>query len=454
MAEAVLYDRIQWHEGMLLAPQHFQQESARIDALVGWQTLAGQPAAWGVRRLVVDEALLSRGVLRISLLEAILPDGMAVRFDAATSQDATLELDLAPYTSAGANASTGDVPVYLVVGTTRSLRLPGQPSMFRPIASSLVADEVSEALEEEVPRMAARVALMAGQAPGAAWVALQLMTVVLDNEIVRRGAYWPAQLAVAMDSPLSLRARKLAALMRAKAVFLAQQSATNASRLEDRMAMLELRAQLASVTVHLPMLEATLALPVVQPLALYLALCAQLGALAALRPGAVPLVPPDYVHADSCQAFDTVLASLESLALEVSQQWRGVPFTFDGGLYTLALQPRWLEVQLEGRPGSRLVIGLRGQSEPELAAWMLGATIGSRTVSASLRDRRMPGAARTPIASAPELGLRAATGTALFEVAIDPEFIVAGQELVISNENGTGARGGVRPQEIVLFIKG
>ena len=95
MAEAVLYDRIQWHEGMLLAPQHFQQESARIDALVGWQTLAGQPAAWGVRRLVVDEALLSRGVLRISLLEAILPDGMAVRFDAATSQDATLELDLA-----------------------------------------------------------------------------------------------------------------------------------------------------------------------------------------------------------------------------------------------------------------------------------------------------------------------------------------------------------------------
>lgn len=444
MAEAVLHDRIQWHEGMLLAPQHFQQESARVDALVGWQALAGQPAAWGVRRLVVDEALLTRGMLRISLLEAIMPDGMAVRFDAATSQDATLELDLAPSTSLGA----AEVPVYLVVGTARSLRLPGQPSMFRPIAGSLVVDEVSEALDEEVPRMAARVALMAGPPPGAAWVALQLMTVVLDNEIVRRGSYWPAQLAVVMDSPLGLRARALAVLMRAKAVFLAQQSATNASRLEDRMAMLEVRAQLASVTVNLPMLEATLALPVVQPLALYLALCAQLGALAALRPGAVPLAPPDYVHTDSYRAFDAVLASLESLALEVSQQWRSVPFTFDDGLYTLALQPGWLT--------ERMVIGLRGQSEPELAAWMTGATIGSRTVSASLRDRRMPGAARTPIASAPELGLRAATGTVLFEVAADQEFIVAGQELVISNENGAGkgARGSVRPQEIVLFIEG
>lgn len=445
MAEAALYERIQWHEGMLLAPQHFQQESARVDALVGWQALAAQPVAWGVLRLVVDEAHLTAGVLRIRLLEAVLPDGMAVRFDAAASQDATLELDLAPYATAMAQ---GAVPVYVVVGTARSLRLPGQPSMFRPVAGSLVEDEVSEALAEEVPRMAANVALMAGKTPGAAWVALQLMTVQRENEMVSRGPYWPAQLAVDMDSAPGRRARALAALMRTKAVFLAQQSAVNASQVEDRIAMLELRAQLASVTVHLPVLEALLDAPVVQPLALYLALCAQLGALAALRPGAVPLAPPRYVHGDSYGAFDTVLASLESLATEVSQQWRSVPFAYEGGLYVLALRPEWL--------AQRLVIGLRGQGEPELAAWMAGATIGSRTVSASLRDRRMPGAARTPIASAPEMGLRAATGTVLFEVAADPQFIVAEQELVIGNDNGAGAaaRGAVRPREIVLFIQG
>ena len=99
MAEARLSEHIQWHEGMLLAPQHFQQESARVDALVGWQTLAGHPAAWGVRRLEVDEALLGNGLLRITAIEAILPDGMAVHYDAAQAQGHPLELDLAPYRS-------------------------------------------------------------------------------------------------------------------------------------------------------------------------------------------------------------------------------------------------------------------------------------------------------------------------------------------------------------------
>ena len=37
--------RIEWHEGMLLAPQHFQQVSARMDALVAWHTLAVSPFA-------------------------------------------------------------------------------------------------------------------------------------------------------------------------------------------------------------------------------------------------------------------------------------------------------------------------------------------------------------------------------------------------------------------------
>lgn len=81
MADALLFDRIAWHEGMLLTPQHFQQESARVDALVAWQALAGHPTAWGVRRLHLDEAALCGGLVRITLIEAILPNGMAVRYD-------------------------------------------------------------------------------------------------------------------------------------------------------------------------------------------------------------------------------------------------------------------------------------------------------------------------------------------------------------------------------------
>lgn len=437
MAEAQLLDRIQWHEGMLLAPQHFQQESARVDALVGWQMLAAQPLAWGVRRLQVDEAKLTCGLLRVILLEAILPNGMAVRYDAATAQGAPLELNL------GAQASI-DMPVHLVIGAARSLRLPGQPAMFRGIASALVEDEVSEAVAEEVPRMAASLALAAGPAPGAAWLSLQLMTVRRENEIVRRGAYWPAQLEVPADSAICLRARALAALMRTKAVFLGQQSESGSSRLEDRFAVLEQRFRLAQLTLNLPLLEAALDAPVLQPLALYMALCAQLGPLAALRAGAVPLAPPAYVHGDSYAAFDTVLEHLHGLAGEVSQEWKSTTFNFDGETFALPMRAEWM--------GARLVVGLRGQGERELTQWMAGAAIGSRTVSALLRDQRVPGAARSMIDGAPELGLRGGAGTMLFGIEPDAHFIVPDQDLLISNTN-TGKHA-LRPQEIVLYIKG
>ena len=441
MPEAQLFDRIQWHEGMFLTPQHFQQESARVDALVGWQALAGQPNAWGVRRLEVDEAHLSGGLLRIVALEAIMPDGMAVRYDAGRAQGASLELDLAPWMESMARA---ELPVYLVLGRAGSLRLPGQPSRFRALAGELVEDDVSEALAEEVPRMGANLALMAGKAPGAAWISLQLMTLRKHDEIVTRGPWWPAQLEVKPSSPISQRARELARLMRAKALFLGQQSAAHSSRLEDRLALLELRQRLANLTFNLPLLEAVLEAAPVQPLALYLALCAQLGPLSALRPGAVPQMPPPYVHADSHGAFMSVLDQLHALAGEVSQAWRSCTFGFDGAQFALPLKSGWLDCP-------RLVVGLRGGGERELAQWMAGAAIGSRTVSVALRERRVLGAARRMIEDAPELGLRDAAGLTLFAITPDPQFIVADQELVIGN--GSAAQG-LRPQEIVLFIKG
>ena len=441
MAEAQLLDRIQWHEGMLLSPQQFQQESARVDALVAWQSLAGQPAAWGVRRLLVDEARLTTGTLRILAIEAILPNGMAVRFDAARAQGQTLELDLAPHAQ---RMEQGDLPVYLAVGAARSLNLPGQPAMFRGLDSGAVDDEVSEALACEVPRMGANLQLIAGRAPGAAYVALHLANLRKENEIVRRGPFWPAQLEVPPDSGLGRRAGELAAHMRSKAMFLARQNVAPSSRLEDRLALLEQQGRLAGLVLHLPLLEAVLRAPVLQPQPLYLALCAQLGPLAALRPGAVPMAPPPYRHADSYAAFDSVLLALQDLVDEVSQDWKTCTFDFDGQAFSLPMRAEWL--------GKRLVVGVRGQGGREPARWMDGAVIGSRTVWPSLCERRMLGAERTGIDNAPELGLRASAGYTLFGIDTSDQFIVADQALQISNINEHLAAH--RPQELVLFIKG
>jgi type VI secretion system protein ImpJ len=113
-------------------------------------------------------------------------------------------------------------------------------------------------------------------------------------------------------------------------------------------------------------------------------------------------------------------------------------------VFSLPLEPAWM--------APRLVVGLRGQPERELAAWMAGAVIGSRTVWTSLSDRRVLGAARRPIEDAPELGLRSSAGYTLFGIDVADSFIVPGQALVISNANETSAM--QRPHEMVIFLKG
>jgi len=441
MTHPQLSNRIQWHEGMLLTPQHFQQEGARVDALLAWQSLAAQPYGWGVRTLEIDEALLTTGLLRVKRLDAILPNGMAVSYDSTQDQGQALELDLTAWSEAMAQQ---DLAIYIVLGNTRSLRQAGQPAMFRGVESAPVEDEVSQALAADLPRMALNLALAAGAVPSAAYVSLKLMTVHKGNEIVRRGAYMPALLEVPAGAEVRQRAQLLATHMRNKAVFLARQTAQPSSRLEDRLNLLEQKARLSSLILNLPPLEALLRCPVVQPLPLYLALCAQLGPLATLRAGAVPLLPPAYDHADAWAGFEAVLGALTELVAEVSQEWKTCTFGYDGQVFSLAMQPDWV--------GQRLVIGLRGQPEREATQWMMGAVIGSKTVWTSLSDRRVLGAPRVRIDEAPELGLRASAGYTLFSVEVSDSFIVADQALLISNANESLVA--QRPQEVVLFIKG
>jgi type VI secretion system protein ImpJ len=69
---------IQWHEGMLLAPQHFQWQSQRQEALLHYHSAAMNPFHWGVRHLRIDPVLLVDGTLRVLELEAVLPDGLVV----------------------------------------------------------------------------------------------------------------------------------------------------------------------------------------------------------------------------------------------------------------------------------------------------------------------------------------------------------------------------------------
>ena len=81
-----------WREGMLLAPQHLQHaDRAAADRLASVLRLA-TPLAHGVARLAVDPAALAAGSFALLALEALLPDGTAVRTAAAEELPPAIDL--------------------------------------------------------------------------------------------------------------------------------------------------------------------------------------------------------------------------------------------------------------------------------------------------------------------------------------------------------------------------
>ena len=427
-----LPDAIQWHEGLLLAPQHFQQLARRHEELVAYHVLAGLPYGWGVRDIEFDSDLLGAGTVRVIQLQAIMPDGLAVSFLPGSAEDPPLELELAPYAE---QLEAGELSIYLAVANGED--------RFRSVAGRMVSDEHSEAEPIEIPRLRPKLQLMAGDAPSARYVSFPLAAVKRENGVFRLGRFVPPLLQIAMNSSLWQMCNALASRLREKSVFVAKHTAIPPAGVEDRLQFLEARDRLRCMVVLLPYYEAILGTEGIHPYPLYVALSSMCGPLSLLRPGAVPPPPVPYRHTDLHATFATLIGQIDTMLGAVSQTYRELKFGFENRAFLQLIDPGWLQ--------KRLVIGVRGPSEREVLKWMEGALIGSDTVLGALREKRILGASRERIERADELGVASGAGITLFSIRIDPGFVLPGHMLMIFNP-GEGA-GDQRPSEIILYVK-
>jgi type VI secretion system protein ImpJ len=433
-------DRIQWHEGMMLSPQHFQVESARVDSLIAWHTLATTPYSWGVKRLKFDLGLLASGLLRVLELEALLPDGTAVHLDANDPAAIELSMRLDDFTS---TLAEGPLPIYLCLPVSRQMTQPALPARFISVASSPVQDEVSDAMPADIPRLVHNISLAAGDVPSAAYVSMRLGSVIEDDGVMKLGPELPELLDVAASPELLNTVRHLVVSLRSKAAFLARQAA-GMSATEQRAERPLIMHRLSCLVPAMPGLEALLQSPSLGPYPLYLALCNLLGPLSLLRPGTLPTLPPPYDHGHPHRSFIPLLKEIEENLSEVSQDYREVGFAWTNGVYELAMQPEWIK--------NRLIIGVKGQSATEIEDWMESAVIGANHAFAEHREKRILGLKRTHILAAEELQLRSLPGVMLYEILPGAELLKPESRLVIGPSGRAGAI--VKPSGIVLFIRG
>jgi len=146
-------DAVQWHEGMLLAPQHFQLAATRSEELLHYHVRSASPFHWGIRRLRLDTVLLTGGTLRVTELEAVMPDGLLVVHG--PGRETPLEADLTLYAE---EARRGPLTVHLAVPARRREDEPFAGSLARheSYEGREVADENTGEGAVPVPRLRPR----------------------------------------------------------------------------------------------------------------------------------------------------------------------------------------------------------------------------------------------------------------------------------------------------------
>jgi type VI secretion system protein ImpJ len=432
---------IQWSEGMLLGPHHFQQAARRSDALLHYHLGRAVPYWWGVSQLQIDPVRLAAGTVSILLLEAVMPDGIVVTHPAADGGD--LQVDLAQF---AARLQDEPLKIYLIIPGHRggASLVAGQLARYRSVEGAPVVDENTGDNGVILPRLRPQLALHAGDKPSQNFTSLPLAEVMHRNEGFELTGFYPPPLPVTARSALAGRCRDLLQRVRAKASFVAERLHAPGAELRQAT-VIELRHSLHCLVGNLPVFEAILESGTAHPFEIYLTVCRLAGNLALLGGGVVPPLFDRYDHDDVQRSFEPLLAFADRMLETVSETHIPVAFTYEAGAFRLMMEPAWLQ--------DDLLIGVRArprQNEREVNAWIDEAVIASSERVGRLGETRVRGAARRQLTAEEDLEFLPARGTFIYRVTADGNFILPRRVLEIVNPSDRA--GDRRPVEIVLYV--
>jgi type VI secretion system protein ImpJ len=434
---------IQWHEGMLLLPQHFQQLDIRTQQLLRYHLSQLTPFYWGVDSLQFDEALLTNGNCRLLAFRGVLPDGTLI--DALPASTPFLEIDLKQETD---QLQGGPLYIYLCLPEMKgdSSDILGQLPRFRSVEGLDVVDVNTGDTPVSIPRLELRLELIAGKSPPPKYVTLPLARIKYDGKIFSFDTYQPPILSVTPNTLLWNLCDKIPTNIRGKLSYIQQKLQSigqNPNLVTTQHELDSIRVQLLSSLLEF---EAISQVNKVHPFSLYCELCSIAGAVSGISRDNMPPRFMAYNHDDALSNFSEAIAYIQRILNEVRESYSTLAFSKDDRIFSIQLRSDW--------SSDEIFIGIQAAPhipQDKVIGWINNAVIASQKNIEVIRESRILGASRKIIASAPSLDLVPPVGITLVEVANDPNFIDFKDTLQIFNISDNDSE---RPLEIFLYRPG
>lgn len=403
----LLPDAVQWAEGMLLTPQHFQQNDIQWNAVLN-QRLRGVTAhCWGVRHIAIDMSQLAGGKVVIEELVCVFPDGMPYVMRAADSTVLRLAIK-------AQDAVDGEcLRVCIAVPPrTGAMNVPSTSiKRYESVSgTNAVIDEMTGIADVYVDRNRPKVELYLEQDVPAGYHVVPLIELArnVQSAQIEPTAYHPPMLRMGASAYLGhstglLRAlrnlrdqmwdklHKLTGMMQVDGP-----ERVAAMSAEERM-QLGLARHIAS---SLPMFDAIMLDPEVSPAQAYQALASVVGSMAWVGSNPAPLMMPAYAHENCAPQFQAAIDYVSRKLALINSAWDSLAFSRVGELIFARRLPE------DARDQIYVEVRLReGQGQRDVQQWLADARIGSEELMPLLRQRRLPGALWRVLGSAEVNGL-------------------------------------------------
>lgn len=431
---------IQWHEGMLLMPQHFQQMDMRMENILTYSMSYAIPFFWGIIKLKIDEALLTQGTFRPLELEAIMPDGFLII--GLPDSHPPLEVDLIPFRD---KIETAPQYIYLCVPHQRKTEQDegGELARYKSSLSSNIVDMNTGEQSIDIPCLIPNLSLHVGVEPPSHYTALPIAQVSYDTKSFDLTEYVPPLIQVDTLSTLGKMCNDLAYHVRQKLGYLQQKVQAVSERITKDSFFEELEDIRLKLIAGLLPFEAVLLPGKGHPFYLYQLLCGLVSHISGVKYGEIPPRLEPYDHLDIMKSYSQLIQYIEKVLGEIEESYTVIPFTLNERVFTLQLQSAWV--------GDRLILGARahpGMSTEDLIQWIKNCVIVTDKYITIAKDDRVLGASRKLVSEVSSMNLVATKGVQLFIVDVDPRYLDPRGVLCLFNFSDDDSN---RPLEVVLY---
>lgn len=425
---------VQWHEGMLISPQHFQLTTGYLQQVTGCVSAAIFPFGYGLFDFKVDTSCLSSGLIRVLKARGFFRDGLFFDFDAV--RDDPLELNLGDYFSTNSVATK----IYLAAPSRRSGENMLEGSLARYYSSEIsdVKDENTGKEPITVPILKPNLKLMQENQVDGRYQSFPVFEVEKSvNGGITSTKFIAPFLSLDKHSKIVEMCSSLVWLIRDKISYFADRKDNFArNQTEESLANLRLLIQ-ASIP-----LETILGIEGIHPFELFKALSQTAAFIMSINPA--QLIPrlPVYNHEDLYSCFFQLHEYIYGIVSHLKQKYDVVLFDKIQDEFRLMIHPNLLERE-------EIAIGIRkpfSATDSDIINWINGLQIASESMMPLIKDRRILGAERRIL----ERGEYITQPNGVTIIAVKPQttYIKGNEQLCLVSSNFD-----VIPEEVILYAE-